>query len=73
LPGRCEDRIYDILSGKLITPGEITGRLGLNYKTARDVLMRLAPTGRDVRCKASGRMHMFWGGGFESSLSIRAY
>jgi hypothetical protein len=50
LPGRCGDRIYDVLSDEPVTHGE----------TARGVLTRLAPTGRDVRCKASGRIHMFW-------------
>jgi hypothetical protein len=57
LPSRCEDRIYEVLSD---THGETAGRLGLNCKTAKDVLVHLASTGRDVRCKASGRIHMFW-------------
>jgi hypothetical protein len=57
LPGRCEDRIYDILSD---THGETAWRLDLNCKSARGVLTRLAPTGRDTRCKASDRIHIFW-------------
>jgi hypothetical protein len=62
LPSRCEDRIYDILSDEPTTHGETAGRIGLNCKTARGVLTRLAPTGRDARCKASGRIHIFWRG-----------
>jgi ribosomal protein S25 len=60
LPGRCEDRIYDILPSEPVTPGEIAGRIGVNCKTAEDVLVHLAPTGRDARYKASGRIHIFW-------------
>ena len=60
MPGRYEGRIYDILSDEPVMLGEIAKRLGVNYKTVRDALMHLAPTGRDVRCKASGRIHVFW-------------
>jgi predicted ArsR family transcriptional regulator len=52
--------IYGMLSVEPIALGEIAKKIGLNYKTARGVLTRLAPTGRDARCKASGRIHMFW-------------
>jgi hypothetical protein len=62
LPGRCEDRIYDVLSDEPVMLGETAWRLGLNCKSARGVFTRLAATGRDVRCKASGRIHVLWRG-----------
>jgi predicted ArsR family transcriptional regulator len=62
LLGRCEDRIYEILSDEPVTLGETAWRLGLNCKSARGVFTRLAPRGRDACCKASGRIHVFWRG-----------
>jgi predicted ArsR family transcriptional regulator len=52
--------IYGMLSVEPIALGEIAKKIGLNCKTARGVLTCLAATGRDVRCKASGRIHVFW-------------
>jgi len=62
LPGRCEDRIYEVLSD---THGETAWRLGLNCKSARGGPTRLATTGRDARCKVSGGIHVFWREGLE--------
>jgi predicted ArsR family transcriptional regulator len=60
LPSRYEDRIYEMLSDEPVTPGEVAKKLGINFKTAKDALMRLAITSKDVRYKASGRIHIFW-------------
>ena len=57
---RYEGGIYEVLSDEPVTLGEVVKVLGVNYRTARDVLMHLALMRRDVRCKASGRIHVFW-------------
>jgi predicted ArsR family transcriptional regulator len=60
LPSRYEDRIYEMLSDEPVTPNEVAKKLGVNFKTAKDVLMHLAVTRKDVHYKASGRIHIFW-------------
>jgi Mn-dependent DtxR family transcriptional regulator len=60
LPSRYEEAIYRMLSGEPVTPNEVAKRLGINFRTAKDALMRLAITRRDVRYKNSGRIHLFW-------------
>jgi len=49
-----------MLSDEPVTPNEVAKKLGINYKTAKDVLMHLALTRKDVRYKSSGRIHIFW-------------
>ena len=60
MPSRYEDKIYEMLSDEPVTPNEVAKKLGVNFKTAKDVLMHLAVTRKDVRYKASGRIHIFW-------------
>ncbi|MEM4447261.1 MAG: hypothetical protein QW328_07120 [Nitrososphaerota archaeon] len=43
-----------------VTPNEIAKRLGISFKTVKDVLMHLAVIKRGVRYKNSGRIHIFW-------------
>ncbi|MEM2841630.1 MAG: hypothetical protein QXN62_08750 [Candidatus Bathyarchaeia archaeon] len=60
MPSRFEEAVYNLLSEEPMTPGEVAKRLGINYKTAKDALLRLAATRRDVRYRNSGRIHLFW-------------
>lgn len=60
MPSRYEETIYRMLSNEPVTPNEIAKKLGINFKTAKDALMRLAVTREDVRYKSSGRIHLFW-------------
>jgi len=60
LPGNYEDKIYEMLSKEPLTPSEVAKRLGIDFKTAKDALTRLALTKKDVRYKAAGRIHIFW-------------
>jgi Mn-dependent DtxR family transcriptional regulator len=60
LPSKYEQAIYDMLSSEPVTPSEVAKKLRINYKTAKDALMRLAITKKDVRYKNSGRIHIFW-------------
>jgi Mn-dependent DtxR family transcriptional regulator len=60
LPSKYEQAIYDMLSSEPVTPSEVAKKLGINYKTAKDALMRLAITRKDVRYRNSGRIHIFW-------------
>ncbi|MEM2126612.1 MAG: hypothetical protein QXH67_00105 [Candidatus Bathyarchaeia archaeon] len=60
LPSRFEETVYNLLSEEPMTPSEVAKRLGINYKTAKDALLRLAATRRDVRYRNSGRIHLFW-------------
>jgi hypothetical protein len=43
-----------------MTPSEVAKRLGINYNTAKDALMQLAVTRKNVYYKPSGRIHIFW-------------
>jgi Mn-dependent DtxR family transcriptional regulator len=60
LPSKYEQAIYDMLSSEPVTPSEVAKKLRINYKTAKDALMRLAITKKDVHYKNSGRIHIFW-------------
>jgi len=60
MPSRYEEAIYNMLSDEPVTPKEVAEKLRINYKTAKDALMRLAVTRKDVRYKNSGRIHIFW-------------
>jgi Mn-dependent DtxR family transcriptional regulator len=60
LPSKYESKIYEMLSGEPVTPSEVAKKLGINYKTAKDALMQLAVTRKDVHYKPSGRIHIFW-------------
>jgi Mn-dependent DtxR family transcriptional regulator len=60
MPSRYEETVYSLLLDEPVTPGEVAKRLGVNYKTAKDVLRRLTVTRRDVRYKNSGGIHLFW-------------
>jgi predicted ArsR family transcriptional regulator len=60
MPSRYEETIYNILSDEPVTPNEVAKKLGINYKTAKDALMYLTITRKDVRYKNSGRIYMFW-------------
>jgi Mn-dependent DtxR family transcriptional regulator len=61
LPSRYKDRIYDVLSGEPITPNEVAKKLGVNFKTAKDALMRLAVTRKT--CTTSRRAGYTYSGG----------
>ena len=60
MPSKYEQAIYDMLSSEPVTPSEVAKKLRINYKTAKDALMRLAITKKDVHYKNSGRIHIFW-------------
>ena len=60
MPSNYEEEIYDMLSKEPLTPSEVAKRLGIDFRTAKDVLMRLALTKEDVRYKTAGRIHIFW-------------
>jgi Mn-dependent DtxR family transcriptional regulator len=60
LPSSYEEEIYEMLSEEPLTPSEVAKRLGIDFRTAKDALMRLALTKKDVRYKAAGRIHVFW-------------
>lgn len=60
LPSRFEEAVYGLLSEEPMTPSEVAERLGINYKTAKDALLHLAATRRDVRYRNSERIHIFW-------------
>jgi len=60
MPSRYEEAIYNMLSDEPVTPSEVAKKLGINYKTAKDALTRLALTRKDASYKNSGRIHIFW-------------
>lgn len=60
MQSRYEETIFNMLSDGPVTPNEVAKKLGINYKTAKDALMHLAVTRKDVRYKNSGRIRMFW-------------
>ncbi|MEM2711394.1 MAG: hypothetical protein QXY46_05940 [Candidatus Bathyarchaeia archaeon] len=60
MPSRYEKAVYDMLSDEPVTSNEAAKKLGVNYHTAKNVLMHLAVTRKDVRYKSSGRIHIFW-------------
>ena len=60
MPSKYTEVVYSMLSDEPVTPNEVAKKLGINYKTAKDVLMHLALTRKDVRYKSSGRIHIFW-------------
>jgi len=60
MPSKYEETIYNMLSDEPVTPNEVAKKLGINYKTAKDALMHLSVTRKDVRYKNSGRIHIFW-------------
>jgi predicted transcriptional regulator len=60
MTSRYEENIYNMLLDAPVTPNEVSKKLGINYKTAKDALMHLAVTRKDVRYKNSGRIHLFW-------------
>jgi hypothetical protein len=49
-----------MLSKEPLTPSEVAKKLGIDFRTAKDALMRLALTKKDVRYKTAGRIHIFW-------------
>jgi len=57
---KYEEKVYSMLSEEPVTPSEIAKKLGINYKTAKDVLLRLAAMKKDVRYRNSGRIYIFW-------------
>jgi Mn-dependent DtxR family transcriptional regulator len=69
MPSRFEEAIYNLLSREPVTPSEVAKKLKINYRTAKDALMRLAVTRKDVRYKNSGRIHIFWREGVEPTTS----
>jgi hypothetical protein len=60
MPSRCEEAIHNMLLNESVTLNEVVKKLSVNFKTAKDALMRLAVTRKDVHYKASGRIHIFW-------------
>ena len=70
MPSRYKDKIYDVPSDAPVTPNEVVKKLGINFKTAKDVLMRLAVTRRT--CTTSRRAGYTYSGGrrFEPILSL---
>lgn len=60
MPSRYEETVYNTLSDEPVTPNEVAKKLGITHKTAKDALMHLAVTRKDVRYKNSGRIHIFW-------------
>ena len=60
MPSRYEEEIYEMLSKEPLTPSEVAKKLGIDFRTAKDALMRLALTKKDVRYKTAGRIHIFW-------------
>lgn len=60
MPSKYEETIYGMLSREPVTPNEIVRKVGVSHKTAKDVLMHLAVTGREVKYKNSGRIRIFW-------------
>jgi len=60
MPSRHEENIYRMLSNEPVTPNEVAIKLGISHKTAKDALMHLALTEKDVKYKNSGRIHLFW-------------
>jgi len=63
MPSRYEEAVYNMLSNEPVTPNEVARKLGVNHKTAKDALMHLAVTRKDVKYKNSGRIHLFWKSG----------
>jgi len=51
LTSRYEQAVYSMLFDEPATPREVAKKLGVNFKTAKD-----------VHYKASGRIHIFWRG-----------
>jgi predicted ArsR family transcriptional regulator len=62
LPSSYEDEVYEVLSKEPLMLSEVAKRLGIDFRTAKDSLMRLALTKKDVRYKAAGRIRIFWRG-----------
>lgn len=60
MPSNYEEEIYDMLSKEPLTPSEVAKKLGIDFRTAKDALMRLALTKEDVHYKAVGRIYIFW-------------
>jgi predicted ArsR family transcriptional regulator len=54
------EKIYDILSGEPVTSSEIAGKVGVSYKTAQKSLLELAATNKEIACRKSGRIYLFW-------------
>lgn len=55
-----EEKIYRILTTEPVTPSEIAAKVGVSYKTAQKVLLSLAATKREIGCRKSGRIYLFW-------------
>jgi ribosomal protein S25 len=51
-----------MLSSESVTPSEVAKKLGINYKTAKDALMHLAITRKDVRYKKTLGGYIYSGG-----------
>jgi len=60
LSNSYEEKTYEVLSKEPLTPSEVAKKLGIDFRTAKDALMRLALTKKDVRYKTAGRIHIFW-------------
>ena len=60
MPSNYEEEIYEMLSKEPLVPSEVAKRLGIDFRTAKDALMRLALTKKDVHYKTAGRIHIFW-------------
>lgn len=60
MAGDNEARVYEILTQEPVTPSEIAGKVGISYKTAQKILLELAATKKDVACRKSGRIFLFW-------------
>jgi predicted transcriptional regulator len=57
---KYEDKIYDILSTEPVTPSEIAEKVGVSYKTAQKILLTLAVSKKEIACRKSGRIYLFW-------------
>jgi len=60
MPSRYEHAVYNLLSKEPVTSSEVAKKLKINYRTAKDALIRLAATRKDAHYKNSGRIHIFW-------------
>jgi predicted transcriptional regulator len=54
------DEIFYCILSDPVTPNEIAKKLKVMQKTAQRILMRLALTRENVKCRNSGRIHIFW-------------
>jgi hypothetical protein len=58
-----------MLSKEPLTPSEVAKRLGIDFRTAKDALMHLALTKKDVRYKTAGQdTHILEGEGLSQAL-----